>query len=275
MSVVPTLTMNDGRTIPQLGLGVWQVSTEDIVPVVRKALEVGYRHIDTAAAYENEEGVGQAVAESGLSRDEVFVTTKLPNYEHAYDAALAMMQTSLDKLGMDYVDLYLIHWPTPAKDNYIEAWQALEEIQRRGWARSIGVSNFQPDHLRRVVAECTVVPAVNQIELHPTFGNREVVAVNDELDIRTESWSPLGQSEDLTHETVVGLAQSLGRTPAQVILRWHLQHGYIVFPKSSTPARIEENFSLFDFELSAEQMGAIDALDRGNRIGLHPDEFND
>jgi 2,5-diketo-D-gluconate reductase A len=275
MPQVPLITMNDGRTIPQLGFGVWQIPADDTTAAVKKALEVGYRHIDTAAAYENEEGVGKAIADFGLARDEVFVTTKLPNHEHARADAMPMIQTSLEKLGTDYVDLYLIHWPTPGKDNYVEAWQALEDMQRQGWARSIGVSNFQPDHLGRLQEECTVVPAVNQIELHPSFANLAVVAANERLGIQTESWSPLGQAEDLNEEIIVEMAGALGRTPAQVILRWHLQHGYIVIPKSATPKRIEQNFAVFDFELSDRQMAAIDALERGNRIGLHPDKFND
>ncbi|GAA2095710.1 aldo/keto reductase [Microlunatus panaciterrae] len=274
MSQVPTITLNDGHQIPQLGFGVWQVSTEDIVPAVAKALQVGYRHIDTAAIYGNEEGVGQAIAESGIPREELFVTTKLWNANHAHHDAINAAQESLKKLGLDYVDLYLIHWPTPKNDNYVEAWKALEEIQANGWSRSIGVSNFQIDHLRRTIAESSVVPAVNQIELHPTFAQSDVVAVNDEFGIKTEAWSPLGQAEDLNNATIQQLAETLGRTPAQVILRWHLQKGYIVFPKSVTPARIEENFNVLDFELSTDDVAAIDALDAGNRIGGHPDELN-
>ncbi|MCW2805146.1 MAG: 2,5-diketo-D-gluconate reductase [Propionibacteriaceae bacterium] len=274
MTQVPTVTLNDGARIPQLGFGVWQVSTEDIIPAVSKALEVGYRHIDTAAIYGNEEGVGRAIADSGIPREELYVTTKLWNANHRHDAAIAAAQESLDKLGLDYVDLYLIHWPTPAKNDYVEAWQALEEIQSKGWTRSIGVSNFQQNQLRRVVAEGSVVPAVNQIELHPTFTQTALVAVNNELGIKTEAWSPLGQSEDLTNETIAGLAKSYDRTPAQVIIRWHLQKGYIVFPKSVTASRIEENFGVLDFDLSGADVAAIDALDQGNRIGGHPDEVN-
>ncbi|HET9872037.1 MAG TPA: aldo/keto reductase [Propionibacteriaceae bacterium] len=274
MAHVPTVTLNDQTAIPQLGFGVWQVSTDEIVPAVSKALEVGYRHIDTAAIYGNEEGVGKAIADSGIARDELYVTTKLWNAHHRHDAALSAAQESLDRLGLDYVDLYLIHWPTPANDNYVEAWLALEEIQAKGWARSIGVSNFQESHLRRVLAEGSVVPAVNQIELHPTFNQADLVRVNDELGIKTEAWSPLGQSEDLNNETIGRLAKTYDRTPAQVIIRWHLQKGFIVFPKSVTESRISENFDVFGFELSRDDVAAIDALDRGNRIGGHPDELN-
>lgn len=274
MAQVPTIALNDGTSIPQLGFGVWQVSTDDIIASVSKALEVGYRHIDTAAIYGNEEGVGQAIADSGIAREELYVTTKLWNANHQYADAIPAAQESLKKLGLDYVDLYLIHWPTPAKDHYVEAWLALEEIRANGWTKSIGVSNFQEDHLRRVVAEGAVVPAVNQIELHPTFTQSNIVKVNDELGIKTEAWSPLGQAEDLTNDTITGLAETYGRTPAQVIIRWHLQKGFIVFPKSVTPSRIEENFNVLDFELSSNDLAAIDALDHGNRIGGHPDEFN-
>ena len=274
MSQVPTITLNDGNTIPQLGFGVWQVSTDDIVASVSKALEIGYRHIDTAAIYGNEEGVGRAIAESGVPRDELFVTTKLWNDKHGHDDALAAIQTSLEKLGLEYVDLYLIHWPTPEKDNYVEAWLALEEIKNKGWTRSIGVSNFQEEHLRRVVAESSTVPTVNQIELHPTFSQEPLVAVNSELGVVTQSYSPLGLAKDLDSPQIQELAGKLGRTPAQVILRWHIQKGYIVFPKSVTPSRIEENFTIFDFELSAEDIAAVDAVNVDGRNNPHPDEFN-
>ncbi len=274
MNQVPTITLNDGNTIPQLGFGVWQVSTDDIVASVSKALEVGYRHIDTAAIYGNEEGVGRAIAESGVPRDELFVTTKLWNDKHGHDDALAAVQTSLEKLGLDYVDLYLIHWPTPEKDNYVEAWLALEEIKNKGWSRSIGVSNFLEDHLRRVVAESSTVPTVNQIELHPTFSQEPLVAVNSELGVVTQSYSPLGLAKDLASPQIQELAGKLGRTPAQVILRWHIQKGYIVFPKSVTPTRIAENFDIFDFELSAEDIAAVDAVNVDGRNNPHPNEFN-
>jgi 2,5-diketo-D-gluconate reductase A len=272
LPVVPTVTLNDGRTIPQLGFGVWQVSSEDIVPAVAKALEVGYRHIDTAAIYGNEEGVGKAIAESGIPREELFITTKLWNERHGVEDAVAAAKESLSRLGLDYVDLYLIHWPVPQKDRYVDAWLGLEQVQAQGLSRSIGVSNFQPDHLRRVLAAGSVVPAVNQIEVHPTFTQEAVIAVNDELGIKTEAWSPLGLGEDLSNETIGALASELGKTPAQVILRWHLQQGRIVFPKSVTPSRIEENFDVFDFELTTDQVAAVSALNRDNRIGGHPDQ---
>ncbi|MFC7625393.1 aldo/keto reductase [Microlunatus sp. GCM10028923] len=274
MSQVPTITLNDGNKIPQLGFGVWQVSTEDIVTSVAKALEVGYRHIDTAAIYGNEEGVGRAIAESGIPREELFITTKLWNDKHGHDDALAAIQTSLEKLGLDYVDLYLIHWPTPAKDNYLEAWLALEEIKSKGWSKSIGVSNFLEDHLRKVVAESSTVPTVNQIELHPTFSQEPLVAVNSELGIVTQSYSPLGLAKDLANPQIQELAGKLGRTPAQVILRWHVQKGYVVFPKSVTPARIEENFDIFGFELSDDDLAVIDAVNVDGRNNPHPNEFN-
>jgi 2,5-diketo-D-gluconate reductase A len=274
MTQVPTITLNDGHQIPQLGFGVWQVSNDDIINSVSKALEVGYRHIDTAAIYGNEEGVGQAIADSGISRDELFITTKLWNTEHDRDQVVPAAQESLKKLGLDYVDLYLIHWPTPGNDDYLDAWLGLEDVQQAGLSRSIGVSNFQPDHLQLIVARGSVVPAVNQIELHPTFTQKDVVLVNDELGIKTEAWSPLGLGEDLNDPTIVRLAGQHERTPAQVILRWHLQQGRIVFPKSVTPSRIEENFGVFDFRLNDDDLEAIDGVNRNNRIGLHPDQFN-
>lgn len=274
MSVVPTLTLNDGHHIPQLGFGVWQVSTADIVSSVAKALDVGYRHIDTAAIYGNEEGVGAAIADSGIPRDELFITTKLWNDSHGVDAAVRAATTSLSKLGLDYVDLYLIHWPTPARDNYVAAWHGLEKVQSEGLSRSIGVSNFTEEHLRRVIAEGTVVPAVNQIEVHPTLTQEDIIAVNDDLGIVTEAYSPLGLSADLDNETVRSVAESVGRSAAQVILRWHLQLGRVVFPKSVTPRRIQENFDLFDFELSDDQLRAISAVNSDNRLGSHPNDFN-
>ena len=274
MSQVPSITLNDGNTIPQLGFGVWQVSTDDIVPAVAKALEVGYRHIDTAAIYGNEEGVGRAIAESGIPREELFVTTKLWNDKHAHDDALAAIQTSLEKLGLDYVDLYLIHWPTPAKDNYVEAWLALEEIKAKGWSKSIGVSNFLEDHLRRVVAESSTVPAVNQIEAHPYLTNDTVRAYNAEHGIATEAWAPIAKGRVAEDPVIVGIAERLGRTPAQVTLRWHLQRGDIVFPKSVDRGRMAENFALFDFALSEADMAAITGLDVDGRIGPHPDAMD-
>jgi 2,5-diketo-D-gluconate reductase A len=274
MADVPILTMNDGHTIPQLGFGVWQVSTDDIVPAVAKALEIGYRHIDTAAIYGNEEGVGRAIAKSGIPRDELFVTTKLWNSRHGRSEAVAAAEESLKRLGLDYVDLYLIHWPAPGRGRYVDAWLGLEDVRERGLARSIGVSNFTAQHLQQVLDAGSVVPAVNQIEVHPTFAHRDVIAANDAHGILTEAYSPLGLSEDLNEPTIAKIAADVGRSSAQVILRWHLQQGRVVFPKSVTPARIEENFAVFDFSLDDDQLAAIDGVDRGNRLGLHPDEFN-
>ena len=268
----PTITLNDGVVIPQYGFGVWQVSTDDIVPAVSKALEVGYRHIDTAAMYGNEEGVGEAIAKSGIARDEIFVTTKLNNNGHL--DAVAKAEESVKKLGLDHVDLYLIHWPLPKRDNYLAAWQGLEEAKAKGLTRSIGVCNFEPSHLQRLADEGLTVPSVNQIEVHPTFTNDAAVKGSVDRGIVVESWSPLGSGVDLDNATVGGLAKELGKTPAQVILRWHLQLGYITFPKSVTPSRIQENFEIFDFALSDDQVKAISALDEGNRTGPNPNEFD-
>jgi 2,5-diketo-D-gluconate reductase A len=273
MTQVPTITLNDGRAIPQLGIGVWQVSNDDIVATVAKALEVGYRHIDTAQGYQNEQGVGEAFAASGLSRDEVWITTKLANGKHERSDAVTELKTSLSKLGMEYVDLYLIHWPTPNSGDYVETWRGMQDALEQGLTKSIGVSNFQPDHLDKLVADGGVVPAVNQIEIHPTFANQTAVDGSLKHGIKIESWSPLGLGADLNNPTVAEIAARTGKTPAQVIIRWHLQKGYIVFPKSITPSRIEENFNVFDFELTADDVAAIDALDAGNRTGPDPDTF--
>jgi 2,5-diketo-D-gluconate reductase A len=270
---VPTLTLNNGVEIPQLGFGVWQVSTEDIVNSVGTALRTGYRHIDTAAIYGNEEGVGQAIAESGIPRDELFVTTKLWNDDHGRDTAGPALEASLARLGLDYVDLYLIHWPAPKQNAYVDAWLAMEEQLAAGKTRAIGVSNFHKAHLTKVLEAGSVVPAVNQIELHPTFTQEDLVAETTSHGIAVESWSPLGQAQDLNDPVISDIAARVGKTAAQVILRWHLQKGYIVFPKSVTPSRIEQNFDVLDFELTAADVAAIDALDRGNRIGGDPDTF--
>lgn len=272
MQPIPTVAMNDGHLIPQLGVGVFRVDGEDAEEVITKALRVGYRHIDTATSYYNEEGVGRAIARSGIPRDELFITTKLWNADHA--DALGAVQSSLDNLGLDHLDLYLIHWPAPKHDRYVEAWHTLEEIQRRGLARSIGVSNFHEHHLDRLLAEGSVVPAVNQIELHPSFTQHELAGVNAKHGIVTEAWSPLGQGQDLELATIHDIAGAVSRTPAQVILRWHLQKGYVIFPKSASEARLKDNLGALEFELEAGQMAAIDALDRGNRVGSHPDELN-
>lgn len=269
MTTVPLITLNDGHTIPQLGLGVFLTRPDEVFDAVRHALSVGYRHIDTAALYGNEEGVGQAIRASGLARDEVFVTTKLWNDRHA-DAAGALAQ-SLDKLGMDSVDLYLIHWPTPWTGTYHGAWESLIRLRDQGLTRSIGVSNFHPAQLRRIIDATGVTPAVNQIELHPTLAQFDLVELNSSLGITTQSWSPLGRRADLGLPVIVDVAARHGRTPAQVILRWHVQRGLVVFPKSINPARIEENFAIFDFHLDADDMAAINAVDRGHRIGPDPE----
>lgn len=274
MTTVPKIQLNDGRSIPQFGFGVWQVSTGDIVPSVTKALKVGYRHIDTAAMYGNEEGVGQAIADSGIDRDELWVTTKLNNDAHGFDASQKAAKESLTKLGLDYVDLFLIHWPMPANNDFVETWKGLVELQKQGLAKSIGVSNFEPDHLNAIIEATGVTPAVNQVEVHPTFIQKGLVEANDGLGIKTEAWSPLGQADDIKNEVVAGIAETSGKTAAQVILRWHIQKGHIVFPKSTTPSRIEENFDIFDFELSQADVDAIDAVDADNRIGPNPADLN-
>ncbi len=274
-SKVPFITLNNGVRMPQLGFGVWQVPDDEATAAVTTALEAGYRSIDTAAIYGNEEGTGRAIATSGVPREELFITTKLWNNAHGFDQALAAFDDSLAKLGLDYVDLYLIHWPTPARDLYADTWRALEKIQADGRARTIGVSNFGPAQLRRVLDEGSIVPAVNQVELHPDFAQAPLRAVHAEHGIATEAWSPLGQGKGLLDEPVIGtIAQRLGRTPAQVVLRWHLQIGNVVIPKSVTPSRIKENIDVFDFELTDADMAALAGLDAGNRIGPDPETVN-
>lgn len=274
MSTVPTVTLNDGRTIPQLGFGVFRVDPDEAERVVSDALEVGYRHIDTAAVYGNEAGVGRAIAASGIPRDEIFVTTKLWNSDQGTQSAFDAIDLSLEKLGLDRVDLYLIHWPRPDLDRYVETWRAMERMRADGRATSIGVSNFTPAHLDRLMAETDVVPAVDQVELHPTFAQRELRRYAAEKGIAIEAWGPLGQGKYdlLGMPAVASAAAALGVTPAQVVLRWHIQHGFIVFPKTTSADRMRENFDLFGFELGAEQMAALDALDAGNRVGADPDQ---
>ena len=275
MADQPRITLNSATSIPQLGFGVFQVPQQQTSDVVGEALRVGYRHIDTAAMYRNEEGVGAAVAESGLPRDEIFVTTKLNNNAHGRDRALRAFDESLSRLGMDFVDLYLIHWPLPAQDRYIETWQALTELHGDGRARAIGVSNFQPAHLRRIVDATGVVPAVNQIELHPYLTQGELRSVHAELGIATESWSPLAKGGELLNDrTITAIAEKYGRTPAQVVIRWHLQLGCVVIPKSVTPSRMSENFDVFDFELADDDVQSISELDHDGRTGPDPDRFN-
>ena len=277
MSQVPDLVMNSGQTIPQLGFGVFQVDPDETADVVKLALDVGYRHIDTAEMYRNERGVGEAIRASGLDRAEVFVTSKLSNAAHEPNDARRAFDGTLEALGFDYIDLFLIHWPLPTLygGDFVSTWQVMEEFYQSGRARSIGVSNFQVPHLRRLAAETDVVPAVNQIEVHPYFGNEEVRAYGAEHGILTEAWSPIAQGAVLGDPTISAIAERLGRTTAQVTLRWHIRRGDIVFPKSTTPSRIRENFQLFDFELTDEDMAAITALDKGEegRTGAHPDRF--
>lgn len=270
---VPTVTLRDGRVIPQLGLGVWQVPDEEAERVVATALAAGYRSIDTAAAYHNEAGVGAGIRASGLARDDVFVTTKLWNREQGYDSAIAACRASLARLGMDDVDLYLIHWPAPARDRYVETWRALVTLQDEGLVRSIGVSNFTATHLARLVDETGVLPVVNQIELHPRLAQRDLRAFHAEHGIATEAWSPLAQGRLLADPTLAAIAERIGVSVAQVILRWHIQIGTIVIPKSVTPARIAQNIDIFEFELSADDMAAIAPLDIGERVGPDPDHF--
>ncbi len=275
MASVPTIALNNGVEIPQLGFGVYQIPPEETVAAVRTALEVGYRHIDTAEMYGNEKEVGQAVRESGIDRSEVFVTSKLNNGFHARDDALRAFDQTLTDLGLDQLDLFLIHWPLPTIDvDYVETWKALEEIYASGRCRAIGVSNFQAHHLRRLFGETQVRPAVNQIEVHPYLANDEVRAFDADHEIVTEAWSPIAQGKVLDDPAITAIAEKLGRTPAQVVLRWHVQRGDVVFPKSVTRSRIEENFALFDFELDTGAMAAITGLDRGERTGPDPDTFD-
>jgi 2,5-diketo-D-gluconate reductase A len=268
----PMITLNNGIQIPQLGFGVWRVPNAEAVPAVAKALEVGYRHIDTAALYHNEEGVGEAIRASGVPREDVFVTTKVWPTDYGREAALASFEASLKRLALDYVDLFLLHWPAPGRDLYVETWQAIEGLVTADddRLRAIGVSNFHEHHLRRLVAETDVLPVLNQVELHPTLTQAGLRAVHRELGVVTEAWSPLGQAADLRHPSITAIAERLGRTPAQVIIRWHLQLGNVVIPKSVTPDRIEENIDVFDFELSDADVADIESLDAGNRLGPDP-----
>lgn len=274
MSSQPGVTLNDGATIPQLGFGVFQVPPEDTEEVVLRALKVGYRHIDTAQMYGNEAGVGAAIRASGIPRDEIYVTTKLNNDKHGYDTARWAFEASLQRLKMSYIDLFLIHWPMPVHNDYVETWTALESAKADGLATSIGVSNFQPAHVTRLLAESSTVPAVNQIELHPNFPQAELRAMHAQHDIATEAWSPLARGALLDDPAIAEITDHYVKTPAQVILRWHLQLGNIVIPKSVTPDRISANFRIFDFELSDEDMDTINGLDTGKRIGPHPNDMN-
>jgi 2,5-diketo-D-gluconate reductase A len=274
---VPSLRLNDGNAIPQLGFGVFQIDPAETAEAVTRAFEAGYRHIDTAEMYGNEAGVGEAVRASGLAREELFITSKLNNGEHRPDDARAAFARTLQELGLDYVDLFLIHWPLPTlyDGDYVSTWKTLEAFKADGRARSIGVSNFQVEHLERLAAECDVVPAVNQIELHPYLLNEAVRAYGESRGIATEAWSPIAKGQVLDDPVVTDIASAVERSPAQVVLRWHIQRGSIVFPKSTTPERIEENLRLFDFELDDGAMERLSSLDRGEegRTGPNPDTF--
>jgi 2,5-diketo-D-gluconate reductase A len=274
----PRIELHDGTSVPQLGLGVFKVPPAETAEVVTAALEAGYRHLDTAQMYGNEAGVGEAIAAAGLPRDELYVTTKLDNGFHRPDDARRAFDDSLDRLGLDRVDLFLIHWPLPTRygGDFVSTWRTLAELRADGRTTSIGVSNFQPDHLDRIVDETGVVPVINQVECHPFFRNDRVRAANQRHGVVTEAWAPIARGAVGDDETIAGIAEATGRTPAQVVLRWHLQHGHVVFPKTTRPERMRENADLFDFELTDDQMAAIDGLDRGEdgRTGAHPDTFD-
>ena len=278
MSTVPTIDLNDGNRIPQLGFGVFQIPPDDTADAVKTALDIGYRHIDTAEMYQNEKGVGDGIRHAGVDRSEVFVTSKLNNGFHKPDDARRAFDDTLSALGFDYVDLFLIHWPLPTLygGDYVSTWKTLEEFKKDGRARSIGVSNFQVEHLKRLAQETETVPAVNQIEVHPYFVNNEVRVYGQQHGIETEAWSPIAQGKVLDDPVITRIAEAAGKSPAQVVLRWHIQRGDIVFPKSVTPQRIKDNFALFDFELGQDDVDAITTLDQGasGRIGPNPDTFD-
>jgi 2,5-diketo-D-gluconate reductase A len=271
---VPFLELNDGHRIPQLGFGVFRVDPGETERIVGDALEIGYRHIDTAAAYGNEKGVGAAIEKSGIARDELFITTKLANSDQGTQSVVDAMDLSLEKLGLDYVDLYLIHWPRPDLDRYLDVWLTFEQLKADEKTRSIGVSNFHRAHLERIIAGSDTVPAVDQLELHPAFAQRDLRAFGAEIGMQIEAWGPLGQGKyDLFGEKAVqDAAAAHGVTPAQAVIRWHLQNGIIVFPKTTSRERLAENFDVFGFELSADEVAAIDAIDRGQRVGSDPDQ---
>ena len=275
MTAVPQITLNNGRSIPQLGFGVFQIEPKDTAEAVSTALKAGYRHIDTAEMYGNEKEVGEAVAKSGLDRADIFVTSKLSNDAHLPEDARLAFELSLQELGFDYVDLFLIHWPLPTRydGDFVSTWKTLEEFYREGRARSIGVSNFQPQHLRRLHGQTDIIPAVNQIEAHPYLTQDDVRAFCAQHQIAVEAWSPLGQGTVLDDPVVGRIAERTGKTPAQVVLRWHIQRGDIVFPKSVTPDRIRENIDIFDFELSGADVNDITLLNKNERTGPDPDKF--
>jgi 2,5-diketo-D-gluconate reductase A len=271
----PTLIkLKDGNLMPQLGLGVWKASNDEVITAIHKALEVGYRSIDTAAAYHNEEGVGQALKSAGVARDELFVTTKLWNADQQ-DPKQAL-ETSLEKLQLDYLDLYLMHWPVPAKDHYVSAWKGMIDLQKQGLVKSIGVCNFNIPHLQRLKEETGILPVINQIELHPLLQQRELNAWNATHNIQTESWSPLAQGGEgvFDKKVIIDLAKKYGKSPAQIVIRWHLDNGLVVIPKSVTPSRIADNFNVWDFRLDKDELGDIAQLDSGKRLGPDPDTFS-
>ena len=274
MTEIPTITLNNGVVIPQVGFGVFQITPDDTRQATLNALEVGYRHIDTAEMYGNEKQVGEAVAASGIARSEIFVTSKLNNGFHARDAALRAFDETLDALGFDYLDLFLIHWPLPSIGDFVETWKAMREISESGRVKAIGVSNFQEAHLQRLFDETSIVPAVNQIEVHPYLVQDSLRAFGAAHGIVTEAWSPIAKGKVLADEVIVSIAEKVDKSPAQVTLRWHIQRGDIVFPKSVTRSRVEENFAIFDFELSDDDMRSITELDRHERTGPDPDTFN-
>lgn len=273
-SPVPTLSLGGGETIPQLGFGVWEIPVEQTAEAVTHALQAGYRHIDTATIYGNEAGVGQAFHASGLERSDIFVTTKCWNTDHGHQDAKRALKESLGRLGMDHVDLYLIHWPLAGQDQYVETWRAFIELQAEGLTRSIGVSNFQAAHLERLVAETGVTPPINQVELHPQFQQAGLRREHTDLGMLTEAWSPLGKGKVFADPAVQAMAEAHGKSPAQIVLRWHVQLGNVVIPRSVNPERIQENFDVFDFALSDEQMASLEALDTGERTGPDPDTFS-
>ena len=272
-SPVPDVVLRSGGSIPQLGFGVFQIPPGDTTEVTIRAFQAGYRHIDTAAAYRNEAAVGAALEASRLERGEVFITTKCFNDDHGYEQAKHAFKASLNRLELDSLDLYLIHWPVPSQDRYVETWRAFIDLQAEGLTRAIGVSNFQPAHLERLIAETGVTPAVNQIELHPYFQQAGLRHEHEELGVLTEAWSPLAQGEVLDDPVIVEIAEGHGKTPGQAVIRWHLQLGNVVIPKSVTPERIEKNFDVFDFHLSDGEMEAIEGLDAGRLIGPDPETF--
>ncbi len=272
---IPTVVLNNGVAIPQLGFGVFQVPPDQVIEPVETAIAAGYRLIDTAAAYRNEEGVGKAIANSGVPRDELFITTKLWNADQGYDSALRAFDASMGKLGIETLDLYLIHWPLPKRDLYVQSWKALEKLYADGRTRAIGVSNFTARHLNRLREETGIIPAVNQVELHPRWPQAGLREYHAEHQIATQAWSPIGQGRGLLDDpTIASLAKTKGKSPAQVVLRWHLQHGVIAIPKSVTPSRIRENLEVFDFELTDDEMAILSGLSSGGRIGPDPETFD-